>query len=100
MSAVSRLMTSFLQWEGFTLGVKDVLVTEGADKLRRRAMIEASQIGAKAAAGGVSIPADSPEEQIFTKLEQVHRSRDMKNRALVDLSYKQSLDQFTNRINK
>ncbi len=93
-------MTNFLQWEGFTLGVKDVLVTLEADKVRRHFMIEASKIGPKAAAMGVNLVEDASEEEVYEKLEQVHRSRDNKRRAFVDLCYKKSLDQFTNQINK
>jgi DNA-directed RNA polymerase I subunit RPA1 len=100
ITAFSRLMTNFLQWEGFTLGVKDVLVTHTADDARQYFMIEAGKIGTKAAANGVSLPEDSPEEMIYEKLEEVHRSRDPKRRAFVDLCYKRSLDQHTNSINK
>lgn len=93
-------MTNFLQWEGFTLGVKDVLVTKEADDARRHFMIEASKVGPTAAAAGVNLSVDASEEEVFEKLEQVHRSRDNKRRAFVDLCYKKSLDQHTNQINK
>jgi DNA-directed RNA polymerase I subunit RPA1 len=93
-------MTNFLQWEGFTLGVKDVLVTAQADELRRHYMVEASKVGPKAAAAGVSVASGTSEESVAEKLEQVHRSRDNKQRAFVDLCYKQSLDQYVNQINK
>jgi len=100
LSAFSRLMTNFLQWEGFTLGVKDVLVTPDADQSRRHFMEEAARVGPKAAAAGVSLTSDASEELVAEKLEAVHRSRDNKQRAFVDLCYKQSLDQYVNQINK
>lgn len=93
-------MTNFLQWEGFTLGVKDVLVTSGANDSRRHYMEEAGKVGPKAAAAGVNLPEDTREELVYEKLEQVHRSRDPKHRAFVDLCYKKALDQYTNQINK
>lgn len=101
LSAFSRLMTNFLQWEGFTLGVKDVLVKVKADKLRRQFMKEAAQkVGSVAAALGVSLPVDASPEQVREKLEQVHRSRDPKKRAFLDSCYKKQLDQYNNQINK
>ncbi|ODM89496.1 DNA-directed RNA polymerase I subunit RPA1 [Orchesella cincta] len=100
LSSFSRLMTNFLQWEGFTLGVKDVLVLDKADLFRRQFMEEASKVGHAAAAMGVSLPADASPEQVYEKLEQVHRSRDPKKRAFVDSCYKKALDQFNNQINR
>ncbi|CAL8145005.1 unnamed protein product [Orchesella dallaii] len=100
LSSFSRLMTNFLQWEGFTLGVKDVLVLGKADELRRQFMDEASKVGHAAAAMGVSLPPDASSEEIYEKLEQVHRSRDPKKRAFVDSCYKKALDQFNNQINR
>lgn len=100
LTAFSRLMTNFLQWEGFTLGVKDVLVTPQADEVRRHFMVEASKVGPQAAAAGVNVLSDTSDDIVNEKLEQVHRSRDNKSRAFVDLCYKKSLDQYTNQINK
>ena len=100
LSAFSKLMTNFLQWEGFTLGVKDVLVMPEADEIRRAYMEKASQVGPEAAAKGVGLPLDSPVELIEKSLESIHRSRDPKRRAIVDQSYKQALDRFTNKINR
>lgn len=101
LSAFSRIMTNFLQWEGFTLGVKDVLVLNKADKLRRYCMEEAAtKVGHVAAALGTSLTPDASPELVKEKLEEVHRSRDPKRRAFVDLCYKKQLDQYNNQINK
>lgn len=105
LSAFSRLMTNFLRWEGFTLGIKDVLVTEPADDERQRVIQQVSRIGPEAAAAGVGITdtQEVPEvldKLIAEKLEQVHRSPDPKSRAIVDQAYKQKLDGYTNQINR
>ncbi|CAG7659349.1 unnamed protein product [Allacma fusca] len=99
LSAFSKLGTSFLQWEGFTLGVKDVLVMSAADDVRSHYMMKASAVGPEAAAKSVGLPVDVDIETIESNIEAVHRSRDPKSRAIVDQSYKQVLDKFTNKIN-
>lgn len=101
LSAFSRIMTNFLQWEGFTLGVKDVLVKDKADKMRRQFMEEAANnVGHVAAALGVSLTPDASPELVREKLEEVHRSRDPKKRAFVDSCYKKQLDGYNNQINR
>ena len=44
-SAFSKLFTNFLHTEGFTLGVRDILVTEDANHERRMIMEETRTIG-------------------------------------------------------
>ena len=36
LTALARVFTTFLQFQGFTLGVEDILVKEKADKKRRK----------------------------------------------------------------
>jgi len=100
LTAFSRLMTNFLQWEGFTLGVKDVLVKTNADVKRRGFMAEVTEVGRTAGAEGVGIPLDASPDLLHEQLELVHRSGDPKARARVDQAYKQTLDTYTNKINQ
>ena len=44
-SSFSKLFTNFLHTEGFTLGVKDILVTDDANKERRNVTEETNMIG-------------------------------------------------------
>jgi len=44
-SAFSKLFTNFLHTEGFTLGVRDILVSEDANHQRRLIMEETRRIG-------------------------------------------------------
>lgn len=100
LSTFSRLLTNFLHWEGFTLGVKDVLVKPNSDFFRRELITQVSEIGPSAGSTGVGIPENSSRELLLEKLESVHRSRDSKARAIVDQAYKQALDEYNNKINR
>lgn len=44
LSSLTRVFTSFLQREGFTLGVQDILVTEKADKKRKQIIKESREV--------------------------------------------------------
>lgn len=45
LSSFSRLFTSYLQFRGFTLGVKDILVTRKADKKRSKIIKQLKTVG-------------------------------------------------------
>ena len=45
LSAFSKIFTNFLHTEGFTLGVEDILVTEGANRTRREVMTRTRLLG-------------------------------------------------------
>merc|ERR1719412_1511004 len=57
LSALSKVFTNFLHTEGFTLGVKDILVTHGANIERKSVMAETCKKGdlCAANAGGFDI---------------------------------------------
>lgn len=59
LSSFAKLFTSYLQMQGFTLGVKDILVVPRADKARDSVVREVREIGRKVAA----IAADLHPEQ-------------------------------------
>jgi len=46
-SAFSKLFTNFLHTEGFTLGVRDILVSDEANLQRKKIIRETKQIGEK-----------------------------------------------------
>lgn len=90
-----------MQREGFTLGVRDILVTKEADKSRRQIIRECREIGNKTLAMALDIPDD--EEISFpdlaTKMEEAY-IKDPNFRAILDRKYKSVLDSYTNDINK
>lgn len=55
LSALGRLFTSFLQLQGFTLGVEDILVMSRADEERHKLMKECRQCGPEAAAEAFNV---------------------------------------------
>lgn len=99
LSAFAKLFTTFLQREGFTLGVEDILVIESADEKRITHIEEARKIGKEAATKALDI---SPEENLSVikeKLENAY-TKDPKFRSVIDRQYKICLDTYTNNINK
>jgi hypothetical protein len=64
---------------GFTLGVRDILVTEPANQRRKQVMEETKKLGFEAAADGVGLfdkenPKNLPtEEELDVALETAHR---------------------------
>ena len=49
LTALARVFTTFLQYQGFTLGVEDILVTEKADSKRRKFIKKGRVSGGEAA---------------------------------------------------
>lgn len=99
LSALAKLFTRFLQKEGFTLGVHDILTMEKADARRKEIIKESRKIGLEVVTNVLGLSIDSPIEEIVEKL----RESNMKNpkfRAQLDRQYKITLDSYTNDINQ
>ncbi|XP_077289293.1 RNA polymerase I subunit RpI1 [Arctopsyche grandis] len=99
LSSLAKLFTYFLQWEGFTLGVKDILVVPLADQTRSKIIKKCRAIGNSTAAEAVGLDPDTETEELVKALE-IAASKDSKFKALLDRKYKSALDKFTNDINK
>lgn len=101
LAAFSKLLTYYLQKDGFTLGVKDILVQTRADKKRTQFAIETRSAGVEAAKRALDIP---PEEQIdeqsLSKLLDIAYKKNSNFRALIDRQYKLVLDKYNNDINR
>ncbi|XP_053680963.1 DNA-directed RNA polymerase I subunit RPA1 [Anopheles nili] len=99
LSSLSRLFTYYLQWEGFTLGVRDILVQTKVDKKRSKIIQECRETaGQKAAAAALELPTDVSREELTKRMMEAY----VKNpnfRAILDRKYKTVLDSYTNRIN-
>ncbi|XP_014257443.1 DNA-directed RNA polymerase I subunit RPA1 [Cimex lectularius] len=96
LSSFAKLFTAFLQIEGFTLGVKDILVVKDADKKRSEIIKNARKIGNEIVTQTVDVP---PGACIQEVLNESHR-KDPMFRTILDHQYKKSLDSVTNDINK
>jgi DNA-directed RNA polymerase I subunit RPA1 len=99
LSSLTRMFTIFLQWEGFTLGVHDILVLAEADKKRTKIVNESRVVGKAATCQVLDIPEDTPDDELVEKLEEAY-AKDPKFRTTLDRKYKSTMDSFTNNINK
>ncbi|XP_049872941.1 DNA-directed RNA polymerase I subunit RPA1 [Pectinophora gossypiella] len=99
LSAFSKVFTFYLQWIGFTLGVKDILVVDEADKNRDDFICLVRQAGKLAAAKATELPVDVDESTVKNTIGEM-LIKDPKFRANLDRQYKTMLDGHTNNINK
>lgn len=99
LSAFAKLFTCFLQKEGFTLGVRDILVLRDADKTRSKIIAESRTIGQSVITEALDIPTETPPEEIEDVIS-VKMATNPKLRAIIDRQYKSALDSYTNDINK
>lgn len=98
LSSFSKVFTFYLQWIGFTLGVKDILVVEEADKKRDDYICLVRNAGKAAAVKATDLPADVDDEKLKETIEILH-TKDPKFRTNLDRQYKTMLDSYTNNIN-
>lgn len=98
LSAFSKLFTVYLQFDAFTLGVEDILVTEYADHQRQTAIDESKTAGILAAMDSLGITCT--DEEIITKKLAESYCKSNHFSALVDRNYKKHLQMFTNKITK
>ncbi|XP_057669657.1 DNA-directed RNA polymerase I subunit RPA1 [Diorhabda carinulata] len=99
LSSLAKLFMRFLQQEGFTLGVRDILTIPKADAKRRKIIKDCRSIGKEAVTKALDLPIGTPDEDVVGKIEELSAT-DAKIRSVIDRSYKSSLDTFTNEINR
>lgn len=98
LSALGRLFTAFLQREGFTLGVRDILVVPSADKKREQLLRDVAGVGPLAIANALDLPTPkgNTSEDGLPPGAHDHLTRsvagDKRQRAAIDNAYKQMLD--------
>ncbi|XP_059472140.1 DNA-directed RNA polymerase I subunit RPA1 [Neocloeon triangulifer] len=100
LSALAKLFTNYLQNDGFTLGVADILVLRKADKKRSKAINESRMIGDQVVAEALECPLDTPTEKLQQEMKKLFSEDVNKYRTIMDRKYKQLLDKYTNEINK
>lgn len=89
----------FLQQEGFTLGVRDILTVRKADSKRKKIIKDSREIGVDVVTTALNIPKDTPLDKIVEKIEEAGVINP-KIRAMIDRQYKSALDTYTNDINR
>lgn len=101
LGAFSKLCTHYQQKDGFTLGVKDILVQSKADRKRAAIAIETRSAGIEAAKNALDIPPEeSIDEQQLSRLLEAAYKKNSNFRALIDRQYKSALDKYNNDINR
>lgn len=98
LSALSKLFTVFLQIEGFTLGVHDILVTAKADKKRSKIIEKSRRTGKTIITGALDLSEEANVDEIAAKIEE-DSATNPKLRGIIDRHYKSSMDSYTNKIN-
>ncbi|GLV36874.1 Son of sevenless [Carabus blaptoides fortunei] len=99
LSSFAKLFTCFLQHEGFTLGVHDILVLKDADEKRTEIIEACRKIGHVASAKAIDLPPETSEKILLKKLEEA-QATNPKFRTIIDRQYKQCLDSYNNDINR
>lgn len=99
LSSFSKVFTYYLQWMGFTLGVKDILVVDEANKKRDEVIKVVRTSGRDAALKATDLPEDV-DETVLRKTINEMMIKDVKFRAILDRQYKSLLDTYTNKINQ
>ncbi|XP_063236510.1 DNA-directed RNA polymerase I subunit RPA1 [Bacillus rossius redtenbacheri] len=98
LSSFSKLFTSFLQRRGFTLGIEDILILDGAERERTAVIEEARKVGPEVVMSVLSLE-EGDEGKVEAELEKLYRTG-VKGRAVIDRAYKTTLDTVTDKINK
>ncbi|KAL9951314.1 hypothetical protein ACROYT_G043957 [Oculina patagonica] len=100
LTALARVFTTFLQFQGFTLGVEDILVKEKADKKRRKFMKKGRVSGDEAAREALGLPDDCDRSTLEQKLQEAHHHKDGSDMKQLDLSMKKKTDHYQDLIHK
>ncbi|XP_004925181.2 DNA-directed RNA polymerase I subunit RPA1 [Bombyx mori] len=99
LSSFSKVFTFYLQWMGFTLGVKDILVVKEADDRRDNYICLVRKSGKVAAVKATDLPMDVDDKKLKDTIAEMN-AKDPKFRSNLDRHYKNMLDSYTNNINK
>lgn len=99
LSAFAKLFQTFLQHNGFTLGVEDILITRKIDKKRKEIISNCREVGEDIQKSVIKIPDAIPMDELKDKMEESYWDNP-KFRVQVDHKYKSVLDVYTNDINR
>lgn len=99
MSAFSRLATWFLQlYEGFTLGIGDIIVEDDADSDRQHLISKSLTLGPESAKEALSVTTEVSEEDLEDKLRDSHTDRNPLPMKKLDASMKSRTDEIASEI--
>ncbi|XP_067838456.1 DNA-directed RNA polymerase I subunit RPA1 [Heptranchias perlo] len=101
LTCLARLFTAYLQlYRGFTLDVEDILVKPRANAKRQKIIAESTHCGAKAVRNAFNLPESASCDEARDKWQDAHLSKDPRDMNVVDLKFKEEVNQYNNQINK
>uniref|UniRef100_A0A8B9KTY7 DNA-directed RNA polymerase subunit n=1 Tax=Astyanax mexicanus TaxID=7994 RepID=A0A8B9KTY7_ASTMX len=101
LSCLARLFTAYLQlYRGFTMGVEDILVKAGANLQRKKIIKESVKCGAKALQAAFNLSSTAEESKGRDLWQDAHLNVDQRDFNMVDLKFKEEVNQVNNNINK
>ncbi|CAN2388405.1 negative regulation of protein localization to nucleolus [Pristimantis euphronides] len=101
LTCLARLFTAYLQlYRGFTMGVEDILVRPRSNVARQKIVESSSLCGGKAVRAAFNLSQMASDEEAREKWEDAHLNKDQRDFNMVDLKYKEEVNQFSNEINK
>ena len=100
LTAFSRLATNYLQYHiALTLGIHDILVTDSANKKRRKMMVKAEKVGEEAVIDALSIQTeDAYPENLEKQMRKAHMDKDPLYMKMLDGCYKKRCDEINTNI--
>lgn len=99
MSAFARLSTMYLQlYEGFTLGIKDIIVNDEANLDRAKLIKESTKVGNESVMEALGIRGPFVAELLEDKMREAHSDRDPLPMKLLDGSMKSRTDKTASAI--
>lgn len=99
MSAFARLSTWYLMlYEGFTLGIRDILVEEDANEDRQEFIEESKHVGNDSAKEALGVEGPIEDETLENRLREAHSDRDPLPMKKLDAAMKSRTDKYASKI--
>ncbi|KAG2465977.1 RPA1 polymerase, partial [Polypterus senegalus] len=101
LTCLARLFTAYLQlYKGFTMGVEDILVKKRANSKREKIIADSTKCGNRALRAAFNLSDCTSVIEARDKWEDAHLSKDQRDFNMVDLKFKEEVNQVSNNINK
>ncbi|NXJ62661.1 RPA1 polymerase, partial [Rostratula benghalensis] len=101
LTCLGRLFTAYLQlYRGFTMGIEDILVKPEADHKRQKIIEKSRHCGIEAVRAALNLPETASREEVQGKWQDAHLCKDQRDFNMVDLKFKEEVNNYNNEINK
>ena len=96
LSVLGRLLTRFLNMRAWTCGMDDLYLTTEGDRLRKQKLYQVARLGRDTASKYVTLQAQTPDEKLIARLEEVLRDDD--KQASLDKLYSVHTSELSSKI--